>query len=193
MGAVDFDSIFNVQRTDISRLQRVSGGNDVVIPLRAENPPGKLTEAQTDPPESRTRLQREADRRKLERDKYLQGLADYQEAIQRAGGLRSEILHGIQQGDDPLSILLKACECISKQTGEAQFYRQAKEDIHTIYGKVLGNPYPLQQELTETWERLDRLIQAEAQEDEPAQKRRLQEAIRQHRKKIQQLEKSLQK
>lgn len=189
MGVVDFESIFNTQRADFSRLQRVSGGNDTIIPLQAKNPSQGHTAPQKDPPEARTRLQREADMRKQEREKYLAGLTEYQEAIKKAGSLRSEILHGIQQGEDPMGLLLKACECISKQTGEEQFFLQAKEDIRTIYGHVLGNPYPLHQELLEVRGRLDRLIQAEAQEEDPAQKRRLQGAIRQHRKKIQQLEK----
>lgn len=189
--AVDFNAIFNVQRADYSRLQPAITEDRAELPQQQKSPSDRQSQPHNDITEARTRLQREADRRKQEREKYLRVLAEQQEAIRKAGNLRSEILHGIRQGEEPIALLLKACECIAKQTGDEMFYLQAKEDTRTIYGHVLGNPYPLQQEYAEVQERLNRLINAEGQEADPAQKRRLQGAIREHRKKLMQIEKSL--
>ena len=191
--AVDFNGLFDVIRTDYSRLQPFSNGKGAGLPQQDKSPCTGHTQPQNSIPEARTRLQREADRRKAEREQYQRANTAYQEAIRNAGTLRSDIIRGIQQGEDPRPLLMIACECIALQTGDSTFFNQAEENIRSIYGYALGNPYPLQQELSDTRERLDRIIQAEAQAEEGAQKRRLQGAIREHRKKIQQIEKSLRK
>lgn len=69
------------------------------------------------------------DKEKRERENMRQMYRDYQQNIRRSGTLRAEILKGIQRGEDPLDLLLKAMECISKMTGDIAIYRQSQKDI----------------------------------------------------------------
>lgn len=73
-------------------------------------------------------------REKQERDSYRQMCATYQQNIQRAGTLRTDITKGIQNGEDPLALLLKAVECISLMTGDTAIYAKSKEDLLAVYG-----------------------------------------------------------
>ncbi len=191
--AVDFNSIFDITQAENERFKPVYRGNVAKLPKGDKNPSERHIKPLNSTQEARTRLQREADRRKAEQEKYRKGISKHQEAIRKSGTLRNEIMHGILQGEDTTALLLKACECISLQTGEDVFYIQAKESIRSIYGYAFGNPYPLQLELGETKDRLEKLLQAEQKADSPDRKRRLQGAIREHRKKIQQIEESLRK
>ena len=60
--------------------------------------------------------------------------AAYQEAIVKSGELTSEITKGIQAGEKPEVLLLKAIECISLITGNKLFYELNRENIKKIYG-----------------------------------------------------------
>lgn len=80
-------------------------------------------------------------REKQDRDSYRQMYATYQQNIKRAGTLRSELTLGIQRGEDPLALLLKAVECISLMTGDTVIYAQSKADIRAVYGWEEGASY----------------------------------------------------
>lgn len=58
----------------------------------------------------------------------------YQEAIIKSGTLRSDLTKGIQEGQDPCSLLLKAIECISLITGDKVFYDINYKNIKLICG-----------------------------------------------------------
>ena len=90
--------------------------------------PAQTPEA--DPGGAMYRLNRE----KQDRDGYRQMYATYQQNIKRAGTLRGDIVKGIQSGENPLELLLKAVECISLMTGDTVIYAQSKEDILAVYG-----------------------------------------------------------
>ena len=53
----------------------------------------------------------------------------YQDAIHKAGTLTSEITKGIQNGEKPEVLLLKAVECISLMTGDKVFYENAARKL----------------------------------------------------------------
>ena len=74
------------------------------------------------------------DRERRERINAQQMYATYQQNIKRAGTLREDIVKGIQSGEDPVALLLKAVECISLMTGDTVIYAQSKEDILAVYG-----------------------------------------------------------
>lgn len=64
-----------------------------------------------------------------EREKARQVYAEHQQNIKRAGTLREEIIKGIQQEEDPLTLLLSAIECISLMTGDTAIYDQCKGSV----------------------------------------------------------------
>ena len=172
-----------------SRFEPILGENKGIIPLEPKNERETAT-GRSGGNDNRV-LQREADKRRSERERYRQGIAAQQEAIRKSGSLRSQILKGIKGGEDIASLLLKACECISLQTGDEHYYIQASEDIRAIYGHGLGEPQLLEQELQETMKRLELIQAAVEQEQDAKTKQRLLGAARAHRSRIDELKESL--
>lgn len=123
-----------------------------------------------------------------ERERLRKAYNTYHENIRRAGSLRSDILKGMKRGEEPLDLLLKAVECISLMTGDTAIYSQSKADILAIYGYGLGYKAPLHIKLQETRERLEKLESAEVA---PEEAQRINNAIREHRGLITDLEKRL--
>lgn len=126
-------------------------------------------------------------REKQERDSYRQMCATYQRNIQRAGTLRTDITKGIQNGEDPLALLLKAVECISLMTGDTAMYTQSKEDLLAVYGWGLGVPEAIEHQLEDARERLAMLERPELQEAPEDTQKRIQRAIEAHRELIKKL------
>jgi len=58
----------------------------------------------------------------------------YQEAIVKAGQLTSDITKGIQAGEKPEVLLLKAIKCISLITDDKVFYELNKSNLKELYG-----------------------------------------------------------
>ena len=55
--------------------------------------------------------------------------AQYQEDIRVSGMLRSEILKGLQVGEEIVSLFKKACECIGKMTGDMLFPQLCRREV----------------------------------------------------------------
>ena len=133
-------------------------------------------------------LQRKADQNKAEIDRNLEVYRTYQENIKRSGQLQTDILKGVQAGEDIYSLFLKACKAISLMTANTVFYSQLEGDIRAIYGQGLLDPLPLQIELQQTQERLTRLREAEERELEADSRERIKRAVKAHENKIAELE-----
>ena len=123
-----------------------------------------------------------------ERARLREMYSTYQENIQRAGMLRADILKGIQRGEAPLALLLRAVECISLMTGDTVIYTQTKADLLSVYGWGLGEPEPLQTELENAQQRLERLKRATVP---PEAQPRLQNAIREHTELVESLQRAI--
>lgn len=130
-------------------------------------------------------------REQEDRARLQEAYRDYQSNIKNAGDLRTQILKGARAGEDPIALLLKACKCISSMTGEKLFSEQVEEDLKAIYGKALLEPVPLEWELDEVKNRLDRLQKAIQRETEPEDRHRMETAIEAHRKRAGELEELL--
>jgi hypothetical protein len=145
----------------------------------------KPAEGLTGAAEGMGKLQREADRRKAEKERSLEVYRAYQSNIKAAGQLQAEILKGAKIGESVYTLFLKAAKAISLMTSNKLFYSQLHDDITTIYGAGLLETIPLQMELTATQERLRRLKEAEIREP---QNRNIQAAIKAHEHKAKQLQ-----
>ena len=135
-------------------------------------------------------LQRKADQNKAEIDRNLEVYRTYQENIKRSGQLQTDILKGVQAGDDIYSLFLKAVQAISCMTSNKTFYSQVEADLISIYGIGLQQPAPLKLELMDTQKRLDRLREAEQREPNIDSIKR---AIPAHQNRISELEKQIAK
>lgn len=134
-----------------------------------------------------TRLQREAERKRETERKYIEGLRENQINIQRAGQLRTDIIKAAAAGQDTTTLFLKAAECISLMTGDGVFYDTLRETVRTIHGGAYKDPVPLQQEQTETEDRLQKLRAALSRSETDRDRKRLQTAINAHEKRLQEL------
>lgn len=124
--------------------------------------------------------------RELERAREVYRI--HQENTKASSQIQTDILKGARAGEDIHSLFLQAAKAISLMTGNGAFYSQLEEDLRVIYGRGLLHPLPLQKELREAQERLQRLLAAEEAETQPGSRRRIQGAIAAHRRLIAELE-----
>ena len=110
----------------------------------------------------------------------------YQENILKAGTLQSEILKGIQQGENTAILLLKALEVISCMTGETVTYQIAKDTLMTVYGEVLRQPDALEVAGAEVRKRLECLENA-LQGADGTERERILQAIKAYKEKLAQI------
>lgn len=126
------------------------------------------------------------DRAKREWDLIRGIYNNYQSNIKTSETIRKEILIGLEEGENPIRLLLKAMECISLLTGDSVLYSQGKDDVIAIYGRGLEDNDTLKTELEETEKRLELLLRPDLMgEDTPADdKKRIERAILAHKKRI---------
>lgn len=128
-----------------------------------------------------TQREREAEERSLE------VYRTYQENIKTSSQLQTDILKGVRAGEDVYSLFLKAAKVVSLMTSNTVFYSQIEADIKAIYGRGLQEKPPLQKELQEAEERLQRLIEAEKRETQTDSRERIRSAIEAHKRTITEL------
>ncbi len=128
-----------------------------------------------------TQREREAEERSLE------VYRTYQENIKTSSQLQTDILKGVRAGEDVYSLFLKAAKAVSLMTSNTVFYSQIEADLTAIYGRGLQEKPPLQRELQEAEERLQRLIEAEKRETQTDSRERIRSAIEAHKRTIAEL------
>lgn len=134
------------------------------------------------------KLYLDTQREREDRQRSLEVYRAYQENIKASSQLQTEILKGIKAGEDVYSLFLKAAKAISLMTSNKLFYTQIEADTRAIYGAGLNYKPPLQHELQDTQERLQRLLEAEKREQPPDSRERIRAAIKAHRAAIERLE-----
>lgn len=142
----------------------------------------------TEPPEQAKILLLDKQREREDHQRSLEAYRAYQENTKRSEQLQTEILKGIKAGEDVYSLFLKAAKAISLMTSNKLFYTQIEADTRAIYGAGLNYKPPLQHELQDTQERLQRLLEAEQREQPLDSRERIRAAIKAHRAAIERLE-----
>jgi hypothetical protein len=134
-------------------------------------------------------LQRQADANKEEKERVIEVYREYQENIKLSGQLQTDILKGVNRGENIYSLFLKAIQAISLMTSNTVFYSQINNDIRAIYGAGLSEKKTLEMELREVQKRLQRLKEARQRNTEPADSlQRIEKAIQAHEEKIADIE-----
>lgn len=135
----------------------------------------------------------QAKREENEKEKLRQIYSACQQKIERAAGLREDILKGLKTGQDLEEILLSALECISLMTGDATFSRQGKADLVAVYGWGLGQQKSTALDLEEARGRLAKLKRPELTAEEVPQEiqRQIRKAVKRHEELISKLEEEL--
>lgn len=128
-------------------------------------------------------------RQKKEEHKRLEEIyREYQDNIQKSSQLQTEILKGLREGEDIYILFLKAVKAISMMTSTEVFYTQVEKDLKSVYGKGLRERIPIELELREVKTRLERLVEAEKDEEDRDGRERIRNAIKAHRAIVNKLE-----
>ncbi|MBR2288328.1 MAG: hypothetical protein IJ865_08775 [Clostridia bacterium] len=117
----------------------------------------------------------------------------YLDNTRKSEELQCEIMKGAREGEDPCSLLVKACRAISAMTGSEVFTQQVERSLRAVYGESLDVKIPLEMELKETEARLERIRKAEAETDESDLREAMHNAVRSHEAKVRQLREKLDK
>jgi len=183
LGFIDFESKTEAPETAPEATKTEQEEKEPVLDLKSLETASTTPERQL----AYIKLAREQEDRARAREAY----TEYQTNIREAGDLRSQILKGSREGEAPIALFLKACECISQMTGEKLFSEQVEQDLKAIYGEALLEPIPVEWEKNEVKNRLDRLQQALERTTEQADRDRIERAIQAHREKLRELEELL--
>jgi len=117
----------------------------------------------------------------------------HQESTKRSSQLQSEILKGVQAGENIHRLFLKAVEALSLATGNGLLFRQIKEDLIAIYGQGLQEKPALAIELEEVQTRLQRLTEAEQKTEDTDSKERIKRAIKAHKIRATEIKQTIEK
>lgn len=109
------------------------------------------------------KLQREIDQAQSLKYQALIIHREYQKNIKVSEQLQTEIIKGLQSGEDIYNLFLKAMKSISLMICNDVQYTMAEQYIREIYGIGLGEQTPLKIELEQVKERLNRLMQSKTQ------------------------------
>lgn len=133
-------------------------------------------------------LQRQANTIKQERERAIAIYKEYQKNVKLFGQLQTDILKGAKRGENIYRLFLKAVQAIGLMTSNTAFYNQLNDDIRIIYGAGLLEPKPLELELEEVQERLQRLREISQRNTEQADSlQRIERAIQEHEDRARQL------
>lgn len=114
----------------------------------------------------------------------IRAYAEYQANIRKAEDLKIQIIKGVQAGEAPLNLLLKACQCIGCMTGDTTFNRQLEKGLIAIYGKAFLEPVPLKLESDQVEGRLRKLKSVLANDSDQEDRRQIETAIKAHEGKL---------
>jgi len=134
-------------------------------------------------------LQHEADIRQSEREIQAEIQRSRQQGTKEAGELEIEIIKGIQEGEPVAALFLKAVKALSLLSGNTMLYKQVEQDLTGVYGAALHDPEPLELAIEATQNRLERLLQADWEEEDTQARERIRNAIKAHRERIERLQK----
>lgn len=164
---------------------RVSGTNLYKIERIEEQPAEPLPENNI--------LQRQADQSAAEQERAAAAYRHYQDNIRAAGQFITDIIKGLNTGQDIYDLFLMAAKAISCMTNDNYLYSHAEETIKTVYGVALGQYKPLQMELAAVEERLYNLEESILWVDQPDEKQRIENAIKWHRQRQTEIKEKLEK
>lgn len=190
---LDFTGLFdNGTEAAQSRTEPIKeSGEYKCIPTEKNGLKGQYKAAQEQAPAKALLQQKQ--QQEEEHQRTLSIYQTYRENMRKSGQLQTEILKGIQAGEDIYSLFLKATEAIGCMTDCGIFGTITADNIKSIYGEGLLQKQPLQLQLEETETRLIKLEEAGQREIAVTDKQRIQAAIKAHKERIAELENLIEK
>lgn len=186
---LDFTWMTNIKDDQAKRdfnpaLAKNRPAQQAAVPQTAA-PEYKLPSVQQQPTQSRPepvaglkKLQEKEEAMRRDHEQCVQVYQEYQQNIKLTDSYQAEILQGLRTGEDPIGLLLKAIEAISRMTGNRHFYTQARGDLISIYGEALLYPLPLQWQIDEGMMRMEKILEALGREQDPASRDRIEASLK---------------
>ena len=131
--SLDFSALNNIPpqgaKTGFTEPPERTSGN---LAMKTEKPDTRQNRSHSEDAGggSLYRLEVEREERELLRKEY----SRLQENTLKSELLRGDILKGITRKEEPVSLLLKAIECISLMTGDTAMLAQSQRDLASVYG-----------------------------------------------------------
>ena len=143
----------------------------------------KLAQGQQKAEKTYTPLHKKREAQRAENARSLAICQEYNANRAKSGQLKAEILKGLNAGESPYTLLMKAAECIGLLTGETRVFSQSvKDKITEIYGQGLTDSRALEIELADVRRRLATLTRPDLE-----QTANIKNAIRAHKEREQQI------
>lgn len=170
----DFNPALAKNRPSQQASEPRKADGEYKLPTVAQRP----TQSRVEPVAGLKRLQEKEEAVKRDHEQSVQVYREYQQNIKLTDSTQAEILKGLRTGEDPVGLLLKAIEAISRMTGNKHFYTQARGDLISIYGEALLYPLPLQWQIDEGMERMQKMLEALSREQEPDSRDRIEASLK---------------
>ena len=167
-------------------IQHEAGIENQIDSITADKPPAAPTSPATAKGNIKPQVDQQAVTEALQR-RMAGAYKEYQGAIRKSGELRTQIIKGIQAGESPSSLLLTAIECIGLMTGDSTFFTTNRENIAAVHGVGLLEDAPLNLQIMEVRERLAMLTRPELQAEPENTRRRIDQAVKEHRRREREL------
>ena len=181
---IDFSKLFKRKNAENSPSETRNGEGQYKNTTETQKP--VQSKIDTFHKEQAKTLYLKASKEKEAYDRSVEVYKTYQKNVKTSSELQTEILKGLKNGEDVYNLFLKAAKCISLMTANGVFYDQVKGDLQAIYGRGLQQKPPLQAELQEIQDRLQRLKEAQAREAGDS-KERVRKAVQAHEEQVSEL------
>ena len=143
----------------------------------------KLVQEQQKAEKTYTPLHKKREAQRTEKARSLAICQEYNANRAKSGQLTAEILKGLNAGESPYILLIKAAECIGLLTGETRVFPQSvKDKITEIYGQGLTDSRALEIELADVRRRLATLTRPDLE-----QTANIKNAVKAHKEREQQI------
>ena len=150
---------------------------------------GKVEKTTPKAPQTRKPLEVEQAYQRTIQDQAKEVYKEHQENIRKVGQLDTEILKGLQNGENLAILFLKAVKAMTLCTGNKAEYDIIESTLLSVYGAGLHEKEVVSISSEAVQNRLDRLKKALSEVTDRNDRSRIEQAIKAHQKQLEQLKK----
>lgn len=150
---------------------------------------GKEEKAKSESAQTRKPLEFEQAYQRAMQEQAKEVYKEHQENIRKVGQLDTEILKGLQNGENLAILFLKAVKAMTLCTGNKAEYDIIESTLLSVYGAGLHEKEVVSVSVDAVQNRLDRLQKALTEVTDRNDRSRIEQAIQAHQKQLEQLKK----
>lgn len=137
--------------------------------------------------QTRKPLELEQEAQRTAQEQMVEVYRTYQDNIRKVGQLDTEILKGLQSGENLAILFLKAVKAMTLCTGNKAEYNIIESTLLSVYGAGLHDKEVVSISIDAVQNRLDRLKKALTEVTDRNERSRIEQAINAHQKQLEQL------